>query len=63
LSRRKYTSGEFAELIGNSLPFSPNEDQKDALRKISEFLFFGKENPVFVLKGYAGTGKTNLISV
>lgn len=62
MSRRKYTSGEFAELIGNSLPFSPNEDQKDALRKISEFLFFGKENPVFVLKGYAGTGKTNLIS-
>lgn len=45
-----------------SLPFVPNSGQKEALQLISEFIFFGKENPVFVLKGYAGTGKTNLIS-
>jgi len=52
----------FKDLIPTFLPFSPNNDQRIAIEKISEFIFNRDERSVFVLKGYAGTGKTNLIS-
>jgi exodeoxyribonuclease V len=52
----------FKELIPTYLPFSPNDDQKAAIEKISEFIFNPDERCVFILRGYAGTGKTNLIS-
>lgn len=44
------------------MPFVPNEDQKLAIDKISDFIFNRDERSVFILRGYAGTGKTNLIS-
>ena len=53
---------DFKNLIPTYLPFSPNNDQVLAIEKISEFIFNRDERSVFVLKGYAGTGKTNLIS-
>ena len=59
---RKNPIDAFKELIPTYLPFSPNEDQKIAIEKISEFIFNQDERSVFILKGYAGTGKTNLIS-
>ncbi|MES2678322.1 MAG: AAA family ATPase [Bacteroidota bacterium] len=49
-------------LIPGYLPFTPNSDQQIAIEKISEFIFNPDERGVFILKGYAGTGKTNLIS-
>jgi len=49
-------------LIPTYLPFSANEDQKVAIEKISAFIFNPDERGVFILRGYAGTGKTNLIS-
>ncbi|MBL7933153.1 MAG: AAA family ATPase, partial [Bacteroidia bacterium] len=53
---------QFKELIRSYLPFEPNIDQDLAIKKISDFIFSNDERSVFVLKGYAGTGKTNLIS-
>lgn len=52
----------FKELIPSYLPFVANSDQNIAIEKIAEFIFNTDERSVFVLRGYAGTGKTNLIS-
>lgn len=53
---------QLAELIPAYLPFSPNSNQAEAIDRISRFIFNSDERSVFILKGYAGTGKTNLIS-
>lgn len=53
---------DFKNLIPVYLPFKPNSDQQTAIDKISDFIFNHDERSVFILKGYAGTGKTNLIS-
>jgi exodeoxyribonuclease V len=53
---------DFSQLVPTYLPFSPNSDQVNAIEKISEFIFNQDERSVFILRGYAGTGKTNLIS-
>ncbi|MCC6370844.1 MAG: AAA family ATPase [Bacteroidia bacterium] len=52
----------FINAVTGALPFVPNSDQKLAIEKITEFIFTNDERGVFILKGYAGTGKTNLIS-
>lgn len=44
------------------LPFEANPSQQQAIALLSEFIFDSKDRSVFVLKGYAGTGKSNLIS-
>lgn len=53
---------DFKDFISTYLPFRPNADQRGAIEKITEFIFNRDERSVFILKGYAGTGKTNLIS-
>ncbi|MCE3259346.1 MAG: ATP-dependent endonuclease [Bacteroidetes bacterium] len=59
---KRPTSSEFGSHVRGNLPFTPNADQEEAIKKISDFIFDPDERGVFVLKGYAGTGKTNLIS-
>ncbi len=52
----------FAQKVTEKLQFSPNKMQKEALRLLGEFLFGnGRQDRVFVLRGYAGTGKTSLV--
>ncbi len=53
---------DFERTVSGYLPFTANDDQKIAIKKISEFIFNANERSVFILRGYAGTGKTNLIS-
>ncbi len=53
---------ELEHTVKNKLPFSPNADQTIAITKICKFIFNTYERSVFILKGYAGTGKTNLIA-
>ncbi|MGC9332108.1 MAG: ATP-dependent DNA helicase [Bacteroidales bacterium] len=48
--------------ILNKFPYDPTHDQTILVEKLSNFLHTRTENPVFLLKGYAGTGKTSLIS-
>lgn len=52
----------FINAVIQALPFEPNTQQNEAIQKISKFLFSTQENELFILRGYAGTGKTNLIS-
>lgn len=42
--------------------FEPTTDQNQAIDAILQFLLSREDDEVFVLKGYAGTGKTTLVS-
>jgi len=50
-------------LLGKYFPFSPTLGQAEFFKRMDQFLLKkAEEKPVFVLKGYAGTGKTSLTS-
>jgi exodeoxyribonuclease V len=57
-----HPSIQFINAVKAALPFEPNQQQSDVIQKIAEFLLRPNENELFILKGYAGTGKTNLIA-
>lgn len=44
-----------------SFALSPTSDQQTAINHISRFHTSDKENPAYILKGYAGTGKTSIL--
>jgi exodeoxyribonuclease V len=46
----------------NAFGYDPTGCQRKAMRMLSEFLFSENTHALFLLKGYAGTGKTTLIS-
>lgn len=47
--------------IVSNLPYTPTEDQFNMLNQLVDFLFLKNETSLFLLKGYAGTGKSSLI--
>ncbi len=52
----------FAQKIAEKLPFIPHLSQQSALKMLSEFILDQSgEEQIFVLRGYAGTGKTSLV--
>ena len=51
-----------AQLILKEMEVEPTVSQNSAIEAISSFLFDDNQESVFLLKGYAGTGKTLLIS-
>lgn len=53
---------DFVKAVKSYLPFEPNTQQQNLIQQLSEFIENRQENSLFILKGYAGTGKTNLIS-
>ena len=53
-----------SELYGKlvqSFGFDPTDGQAIVMYHLSAFLLSQKENPTYILKGYAGTGKTTLV--
>jgi exodeoxyribonuclease-5 len=50
------------QLLLKHFGFEPTQDQQKAITVLIDFLFDPLPNPIFILKGYAGTGKTSLIS-
>ncbi|HQQ93549.1 MAG TPA: AAA family ATPase [Bacteroidia bacterium] len=48
--------------IESAFPHPPNTGQKEAIRQLGDFILNKSDRGVFVLKGYAGTGKTILVS-
>lgn len=52
----------FTQLFKQNFHFLPTFDQEQAVRKIADFLFSSSPDHIFILRGYAGTGKTTLIS-
>ena len=51
-----------ASQIKLNFPFNPTIEQEKVIDKLSEFLLSDDDRKVFLLCGYAGTGKTSLIS-
>ncbi|MDD4848433.1 MAG: AAA family ATPase [Bacteroidales bacterium] len=49
-------------LILSELPFTPTSDQAMLIRNLSDFIHETSSRKLFLLKGYAGTGKTTVIS-
>lgn len=49
-------------IIFSFFPHTPTEGQKEACQRIVEFLYDADPHATFVLKGYAGTGKTSMVS-
>ena len=51
-----------ASQIKSNFPFTPTAEQDIAIDALSEFILSDNDRKVFLLCGYAGTGKTSLIS-
>ncbi len=52
---------DFKDIFLKKLGFTPTDDQRDVVSLLESFLF-SNHNRLFVLKGYAGTGKTTMMS-
>lgn len=62
MSNNNIDSEHISKSIIDNLSFIPTTDQKTVSRHLGAFTLSNKINPVYVLKGYAGTGKTSMIS-
>src|SRR5690554_4493957 len=56
------TITEFYQKLKNNFPFDVTLKQDAFLQKIAQFVLSENQDELFVLKGYAGTGKTTLLS-
>lgn len=56
------TQAEFHQRFQKHFGFTPTESQREAMAKISSFIYEKGEQFLFILQGYAGTGKTSLVS-
>ena len=48
--------------IKSNFPFEPTNEQKEIIIDISNFVTTIGNRSIYILKGYAGTGKTTLVS-
>lgn len=55
------TSTSFFKILKEKFPFEPTLKQLITLEKLSQFLVSKNRDDLFLLKGYAGTGKTTII--
>ncbi len=53
---------QFEQLFYESFPYEPTSDQAELVKKLALFLSSSEPSAVFILKGYAGTGKTTVVS-
>lgn len=56
------TAPEFYKLLVERFEFEPTTSQEVLLTKLSDFVFDKDKNGLFLIKGYAGTGKTTVMS-
>ena len=56
------TAPEFYKELVEKFPFEPTILQSLLLENLSDFIFNSSNNSLFLIKGYAGTGKTTTIS-
>lgn len=52
----------FSSILSQNFPFNPTIKQDAFFQKIAVFITNANNDSIFVLKGYAGTGKTTVIS-
>ena len=55
------TSNEFYSLIKQQFPFQPTIKQNIVLQQLAAFIFSNNKDALYLLKGYAGTGKTTIV--
>ena len=55
------TSSDFYKLLRKKFPFEPTIKQNIVLQQLCDFIFDDTPNALYLLKGYAGTGKTSII--
>jgi exodeoxyribonuclease-5 len=55
------TASEFYQLLKSGFPFIPTAKQSLSLQRLSAYIFESTKEDIFLLKGYAGTGKTTII--
>lgn len=55
-------AAQFYKTLRQNFPFSPTYKQDVFFQQIAEFITNDSQDEIFVLKGYAGTGKTTVIS-
>jgi exodeoxyribonuclease-5 len=56
------TKEKLFQLLIKDFGYTPTEDQNQALSDLSKYLVDENNEQIFLLKGYAGTGKTTIIS-
>ena len=54
-------SEEFSRILLQQFPFETTDGQRVLLHKLSEFILGNNLDNIFVIKGYAGTGKTTIV--
>ncbi len=52
---------EFSNILLKHFPFETTNGQRDLLGRFAEFILGENASQIFVLKGYAGTGKTTIV--
>jgi exodeoxyribonuclease V len=57
------TASDFSNCIFREFPYSPTPGQQDLIKRLAEFVVSDQSQfPLFLLEGYAGTGKTTVVS-
>ncbi len=56
-----YTPASFFGLLRENFPHEPTKTQEEALRKLARFILDDSGDALFLLKGFAGTGKTTIV--
>ncbi len=55
------TASEFYKLLRRKFPFEPTSKQNVVLEHLSNFVLDDSNQTIYLLKGYAGTGKTSIV--
>lgn len=55
------TATDFFKILQKNFPFKPTHKQEVTLEKLASFVLSKTKDELFLLKGFAGTGKTTLI--
>ncbi len=58
----KPTTTKFYSILKKNFPFEATQKQDVFFQQISDFVDVTSKDDIFILKGYAGTGKTTIIS-
>ena len=52
---------DLADFILDKFPYNPTQEQLQTVKEWGEFLLSPNQDEIFLLQGYAGTGKTSLV--
>ena len=58
---RVMLNNDLSQQIKRNFSYKPTEEQDFTIKSFADFLFSSQADSAFILKGYAGTGKTTLM--